>query len=72
MFPPQARGWTLTATDSHICKGVSPAGAGMDPILTAEACEDWGFPRRRGDGPNPLVVECILWSFPPQARGWTA
>ena len=70
-FPPQARGWTVC--DAQVIQGprVSPAGAGMDRSSGALGLQGFGFPRRRGDGPNSSRLPAGIFGFPPQARGWT-
>ncbi len=71
VFPPQARGWTRLGAGAGPGADVSPAGAGMDRTMTSAAWASTGFPRRRGDGPQPVQGQ-VRWDlFPPQARGWT-
>ena len=71
LFPPHARGWTLSVIDPTTSFTVSPARAGMDlqpsTRRTARDC----FPRTRGDGPSPLRKQRSQLLFPPHARGWT-
>ena len=43
----------------------------MDPPGTTDDGTDYGFPRRRGDGPLCARAESGLSRFSPQARGWT-
>ena len=52
-FPPHARGWTLRARLPLRGAAVSPARAGMDPTKTVPGAASRGFPRTRGDGPQP-------------------
>ena len=70
-FPPQARGWTVPPVPHPALRGVSPAGAGMDPWMTWTSAVTAGFPRRRGDGPLQILPVRNRRQFPPQARGWT-
>ena len=71
MFPPQARGWTISHLGAVLEIGVSPAGAGMDLRILERSGTLLGFPRRRGDGPDELTRYRQGSMFPPQARGWT-
>ena len=71
LFPPQARGWTVRPGDRDEFRGVSPAGAGMDPAPDPSSTAPGRFPRRRGDGPLVERLTDADPDFPPQARGWT-
>ena len=51
-FPPRARGWTLGSNGPHRTLEVSPACAGMDPLVIARISPKYSFPRVRGDGPH--------------------
>ena len=44
----------------------------MDPYTMPGKLPSDGFPRRRGDGPFPGLVDTRNPVFPPQARGWTS
>ena len=70
-FPPHSRGWTLPPNRPDQDLRVSPALAGMDP--TARHIGGWidGFPRTRGDGPDPANTGDEVRMFPPHSRGWT-
>ena len=70
-FPPQARGWTPGSLFGLLAVRVSPAGAGMDPVVDPGLDGKGGFPRRRGDGPIHGCMNGGGGMFPPQARGWT-
>ena len=70
-YPPQARGWTLSAEFAILGVYVSPAGAGMDLWRACPAHSRTRIPRRRGDGPQTGQGYARRVSYPPQARGWT-
>ena len=53
-FPPHTRGWTLMVVHFIDRESVSPAHAGMDLEIEAEAFGTSSFPRTRGDGPEEL------------------
>ena len=72
VFPPHARGWTAFGKAGVGPVRVSPACAGMDPLLRPVHSGDPGFPRMRGDGPPPQACPFRRPWFPPHARGWTA
>ena len=59
-FPPQARGWTRQRGAGLLRAGVSPAGAGMDPLPGVFPGGPGGFPRRRGDGPPTICASIPL------------
>ena len=70
-FPPHARGWTRCYQRGERWVPVSPARAGMDPSGRSDRTGTTGFPRTRGDGPNPITAALASLAFPPHARGWT-
>ena len=70
-FPPHARGWTRHRRGHGHRDRVSPARAGMDPLLLWRIAEHLGFPRTRGDGPFGREIGVARSVFPPHARGWT-
>ena len=71
VFPPQARGCTEPGGHHQRRQSVSPAGAGMHPVLGNGGYGWVGFPRRRGDAPTPRSEQEFHRAFPPQARGCT-
>ena len=71
LFPPHARGWTVTVVPVSTPSVVSPARAGMDPKTPRLRHRRSRFPRTRGDGPHPRPHSSCRFSFPPHARGWT-
>ena len=72
MFPPHARGWTLSSRHRERGSWVSPARAGMDRRESLAPGARLGFPRTRGDGPDAQLGWREFLQFPPHARGWTA
>ena len=56
-FPPHARGWTITEDITENETLVSPARAGMDPLLDVKLRLLRRFPRTRGDGPSYYATE---------------
>ena len=70
-FSPQARGWTIPGALTASTARVFPAGAGMDPRGGRRSTRRYGFPRRRGDGPQWVRITTAENQFSPQARGWT-
>ena len=70
-FPPQARGCTHGAPSRSSRRRVSPAGAGMHRKGREAFDTGLGFPRRRGDAPDPAPERGGPSQFPPQARGCT-
>ena len=64
-FPPHARGWTRVGRLVRKPDTVSPARAGMDPVVATEIPRMKRFPRTRGDG--PFGWECLPQrpTFPP-------
>src|SRR5690606_33280874 len=70
-FPPHARGSTHTWHGFISFGSVSPARAGIDPVILHAAANVVGFPRTRGDRPPVSERSNSLRSFPPHARGST-
>ena len=70
-FPPHARGWTRHTRGVTVSLRVSPARAGMDPVIVSPTTAGYRFPRTRGDGPTSSPMPTSSCRFPPHARGWT-
>ena len=60
MFPPPTRGWSRRAGGASGRRNVSPAHAGMVPIISGYRDAAKRFPRPRGDGP----CVALLLRFP--------
>ena len=61
VFPPHARGWTLSELIVAVAAAVSPARAGMDRPRSPAAWSRISFPRTRGDGPEGRIPS--LYTF---------
>jgi len=71
VVPPPARGWSPTSDLSRGGHDGSPACAGMVHQADRTALSAAGFPRLRGDGPDPRRTGKTLRMVPPPARGWS-
>ncbi len=69
--PPPTRGWTRIRRRMHTALTVSPAHAGMDPMLGSGHPRHIRLPRPRGDGPVSSVTTMSREPSPPPTRGWT-
>ena len=70
-FPPRERGWSRPVGIRRREIQVSPARAGMVPLVSVSALASLGFPRASGDGPGDTQhFTQYLW-FPPRERGWS-
>ena len=69
--PPRARGWSRPWLDDRVMHVVSPARAGMVPLLLGRLREQGRLPRARGDGPGFGFGMFALTGSPPRARGWS-
>src|SRR5690606_33841643 len=57
--PPHARGWTLLRQNTNMSLTLSPARAGMDPVLRSTWTLEVALPRTRGDGPLLWGLSCL-------------
>ena len=69
--PPRPRGWTQATTVTPPPNLVSPAPAGMDPLVDPARWLAARLPRARGDGPNRRSGWRRRETSPPRPRGWT-
>ena len=70
-FPPRERGWSPKPMKGALIWLVSPARAGMVPVLTMTSFYAISFPRASGDGPSSSSTLLIPYAFPPRERGWS-
>ena len=68
---PHTRGWTPHRAMAGVRPHGFPAHAGMDPIVPKSPCCRCRFPRTRGDGPVPDLVDLDIEMVSPHTRGWT-
>ena len=69
VFPPRARGSSHPQRSCSSPTDVSPACAGIVPLLVRYIAHLRSFPRVRGDRPREIALELREWAFPPRARG---
>ena len=70
-FPPHTRGCTRDGSGAEYHYSVSPAHAGMYLVQALGEQASLGFPRTRGDVPDPPGAAGKRTQFPPHTRGCT-
>ena len=71
MSPPRTRGSTLGQRDDRHRANVSPAHAGIDPLVVGASSYTVGLPRARGDRPHSACRNSRDSMSPPRTRGST-
>ena len=71
-FPPRERGWSPGCPSCPGHWAVSPARAGMVPVVASVIQPVERFPRASGDGRAKEETNNLDQAFPPRERGWSS